>query len=546
MKKWLCALSLLLAAFGWLGAQGAGLAFRSDADVRRAMAEYVISGKAPISNSFVFTGDELAEIIDYGGRVGPSSLGFKRRLIFSIAPAITGVSGLDAYGDSISGDPTALYFIDSLPLFLEFGAAFHAGNGIAGKVKLDLSMRQDWFGENATSLVAPWDISSVFNLLMADSHFPQESWVTAGGGRSWLAIGRFKAGIGDGHFGNTMLNSRAEWYDQVQGAVGDRNFRFMYMLSSSATHLYDAEGAIQFRENADGARYRWDPLNDHDSVTAMEAGKVFAYSQIEARFWDKLRVGVAQMNLIGGKDPNLLDVLPVTFWHNAYTAGFTNVMLNLNASLVPFDGLKVFGEFTLDDIRDRDEGEASKPFQYAWQTGGSYSFKPTGSLIVTLGGEYSFTSEWVYCRWQPYLTMYQRHMLSGGYSGTDWPLGFAYGPDARHLGLYLDASLPSGLRFELGYEYLEKGPIYMGMTYYDGASGTYLPIYYDADPSVLDDILAEPDQLSHGFSLSVTLPLPMGFTFDVRTQVWLHDNYQNIENNGKQVLLYSAGVQWRY
>jgi hypothetical protein len=477
VKRGLCALSILLAAFGWLGAQGAGLAFRSDACVRRALAEYVMSGKVPVTDSFAFTGNELAEVIDYGGRVGVSS-GFKSRLIFSIAPAVTGVSGLDAYGDSISCGPTALYFID--------------------------------------------------------------------GGRSWLAIGRFKAGIGDGHFGNTMLNSQAEWYDQVQGALGDKNFRFMYMLSSSVTHLYDAESAIQFRENVDGTRYRWDPVSDHDSVTTMDAVKVFAYSQIEARFWDWLRLGVTQMNLIGGKEPNLLDILPVTFWHNAYTSGFTNVMLNRNASLVPFNGIKLFREFTLDDVRDRDEGTDSKPFQYAWQSGGSYSFRPSVSLLVTLGGEYSFTSEWVYCRWQPYLIMYQRHMLSGGFSGTDWPLGFAYGPDARHLGLYLAASLTSGLHIELDYEYLVKGPIYMGMTYYDGASGSYLPIYYDADSAVLDDILAEPDQLSHGFSVSVTWPLPRGFEFDARAQVWLHDNYRNIEDNAKQVLLYSAGVVWKY
>lgn len=537
---------LLLTVLGYLGAQGAGIALRSDIDVQRAIAEYIIGGKVPVTNSFVYSGNELAEILDYNERIATGT-GFKSRLIFSINPAVTGVTGLDAYSDSITADPTMLYFIDSIPLFTELGAKLDAGNSVSGKIKLDLTIRQDWFGANKTSLVAPWNFNSIFNLILSDWRFPQESWVAVGNKNAWLAAGRFKAGIGEGHFGNTFLNSRAEWYDQVQGVVGNKNLRFMYFLSSSATHLSKEEAAIQFKEDS-GTRYHWDDINDHDYTTEMEATKVFAYSELEARFWDRLRIGIGQMNLIGGKTPSLLDVLPGVFWHNAYTAGFTNVMLNVNASLVPIDGLKLFGEFTLDDIMGPDEATTSKPYQGAWQTGASYSFETVNSIIVTIGGEYTNTSEWVYCRWQPYLTMYQRHVLAGGWTATDWPLGFAYGPDAKHLGFYVDASLPSGTSLELGYEYLIKGPIYMGMI---DSSGN--PIYYDYDErtditqsTTLADILNNPDQLSHGISLSATVPLPLGFEFNTRVQYWIHTNYKNVAGSSKQALLYSIGVLWRY
>jgi hypothetical protein len=555
MKRILPSILLLVVSACWLGAQGAALAFRDDNDVSRAMAEYVMSGKVPITNGFVYSGNELAKIIDYGGRVG-NSTDFKSRFIFSINPAVTSVSGITIYNPSPASDPTLLYFVDSLPVFTELGADFSLGDSVAGKAKIDLSVRPTFVGTDDISLFAPWNVDSLLRTLLSWK-FPQEGWIATGSGNAWIAAGRFKAGLGEGHFGNTFLNTRAEWYDQIQGAVGNENFRFTSIIGSSATHLYRGEAAIQFRtrdpldyNSVENSINPWDPINDHDFVTTMEPVKMFAYSQVEARFWDRFRFGVAQMNMIGGKVPGLIDFLPTTFWHNTYAAGFGNVMLNLNASLVPYKGVQLFGEFTVDDFRGTDEGATGKPSQFAYQGGGRYSFKPIGDLLVTAGGEYTFASEWVYCRWQPYLTMYQRHLINGS-QGTDWPLGFAYGPDARHLGIFVNASLPTGAKAEIGYEYLMKGPIYMGMT---DAVGN--PVYYDygrtdwtdnaAPSTTLAAIQALPDQLSHGISLKATWPLPLGFEVYGRLQYWDHTNFRNLAGNSKQFLLVSTGAVWKY
>jgi len=551
MRKFLSALVLCVVLVCGLGAQGAALAFRSDNDMSRALAEYIMGGKVPVTNSFVYSGNEAAEILAYSGRIAAKP-GFKSRLLFSFDPGVIGVSGIPTYGWGPAADPTLLYYLDQVPAFLELGADFSVGDSIAGKVKIDLTMRQNYVGVNDLTLIAPWKLDTVLRYLMFWK-FPNEGWISTGNKNTWIAAGRFKAGLGDGHFTNTLLNSRAEYYDQVQGAAGNENFRFTALVGTSATHLNQAESAIQFRPRttynaANNSIDPWDPINDHDFTTEIEAIKMFAYRQVEARFWDRFRFGIAEMNMIGGKSPGLGDILPTGFWHNAYSAGFTNVMIALSASVVPLDGLQFFGELTVDDALVGDEaGSGGKPAQYAWQAGGRYSFKAPGGIIITSGGEYTFANEWVYCRWQPYLTMYDRH-IQGPSWATDWPLGFAYGPDAKHLGIFVNASLPTGTNVELGYEYLIKGPIYMGMMDSNGN-----PIYYDYDvrtditrSTSLAAIQALPDQLSHCVSLKATWPLPKGFELNGSIQYWNHTNYRNVAGDSKQFFLYSGGARWKY
>ncbi len=518
-------------------AQGAALFMPSDTEVQRAFADLILAGEVPYTNAFPYSGHELATGFGYSGKLaGP---GFRSRLVFSIDPSVTGNSSTPSWTTGPGADPTLPLFIDSLDPFAELGARFSGGDSVAGLVKMDLKLRPDFF--SAGTLIAPWKPSEIFRQYIAVWEFPQESWVSAASENAWIAAGRFKTGIGNGHFGSTFLNGRAEWYDQIQGVIHGKNLRFMSMLSSTTPHLYQNEADIQFKTDSDGTRYIWDPINDHDYVTTTEAAKFFAYHQIEARFFDRFRFGLGEMNLIGGKTPDLLNFMPGNFWHNAYTAGFSNVMINLDASLVPFKGLMLFGNYTLDDIKGPDEAADSKPTQDAWQAGGRYSFAPVDKFLVTIGGEYTHTSEWAYCRWQPYLTMYQRHLLNGGYIGVDYPLGFAYGPDADHMGAWLNVLLPKGMTVGLDYEHLIKGPISMGMIDSDG-----VPIYYDYDAAKLAVIRAKPDQISDSVGLSAVLPIGAGFEAKLKVQYTMWQNYGNVSGISADSLLYSGGIRWNY
>jgi hypothetical protein len=93
----------------------------------------------------------------------------------------------------------------------------------------------------------------------------------------------------------------------------------------------------------------------------------------------------------------------------------------------------------------------------------------------------------------------------------------------------------------------------MGMTDSNGN-----PIYYNYDmptfitlpdtprTTTLAAIEARPDQLSHGLSLNVNWPLPLGFETYGRLQYWNHSNYLNAPGDSRQFVLFSTGVLWRY
>lgn len=56
MKRRILVLVVLAAVVWGAGAQGAGLIFRSDQEASRALARYVMAGKVPATNAFVYSG----------------------------------------------------------------------------------------------------------------------------------------------------------------------------------------------------------------------------------------------------------------------------------------------------------------------------------------------------------------------------------------------------------------------------------------------------------------------------------------------------------
>ena len=279
---------------------------------------------------------------------------------------------------------------------------------------------------------------------------------------------------------------------------------------ASTTYCSTTPGAIQFRTDPDGTRFIWDPINDHDAVTETEAVKAFSYSQIEARFGKLFRFGIGQMIMIGGKAPSLTEVLPNIFWHDA--SGFGNVMLGLSAAAVPLPGLEVFGEFSLDDFRGADEGPEGKPAQYGWQTGARYVLNPWQDLLLTLGGEYTFTNEWMYCRWQPYLTMYQRHLINPSRALTGpWASSMAPTPATW-------ASTPRpALRAARAWNYpgnsWKRVPSTSACPIPPATRSTTIMTSAPTSPpqtTTLAAIRAQPDQISNGISLQGGLSPALG------------------------------------
>ncbi len=367
--------------------------------------------------------------------------------------------------------------------------------------------------------------------------FPGTAYVSWAGERVSLAAGRFRTGIGFGE-SNLFLNGTAPWYDHLEWSFWLGKFRFFSLWGSSSSQLNEAEYAVQGVD--------WDTLDNHDASTAsVTALKLFSYHYLEFMPLDWLGLGLGEMQMIGGKVPELAHLLPLSFWHNTYSAGSSNVMLLATAWAVPLKGLLVRGEFVMDDSKAPSEHGTAKPNCWAWEAGLTWVVpsRPAGWML-TVDAEYSHADQWTYARWQPYLTMYQRQTLTGGWNGLDVPLGHPDGGDVDKVSLRLIARARRGKRIELGYAWTMKGPVYLGMI--ADVGGTPTPVYYDFDDWAtegdLDDLLGTTRKHVHGIDARVVWPVARAWKVDASVDFRVVLNAGHVRGNTEYETVWKIGL----
>lgn len=368
--------------------------------------------------------------------------------------------------------------------------------------------------------------------------FPREGYLSWAGENISFFAGRMKTGIGLGEE-NLILNGQASWYDSLQFTWWDEKFKFFSMIGSSSAHLSDGEWAVQ--------KQQWDDINNHDdSATADIPLKMFTYHRFEWKPVRRFGIGVTEMQLIGGKVPDLFNLLPMVTWHNTYSAAVTNVMFQADFWALPLDGLLIQGEFLVDDLQSAVETGESKPNCLAWELGALYTLPlDIPGWIFFLSGEYSHADRWTYTRWQPYLSMYQRQVSSGGHSGLDTPFGHSEGGDVDSFKFSVGAVTEQGGRIELGYKYLIKGPVYLNDLVYDGNG--FLPVYYDqvSNPGVAA-VLDKPDKHSHCFLLEAVWPFLKHFEASAGLDLRYVMNASHEKGKKAFETIFKTGILWHY
>lgn len=494
-------------------------------------AEYSLiqEGRVPPTNMHPITQYELTA--SFLGEEIPEAPAVQNDFVFALQPSYIGFNTpyLVQYGTIPSPQEGSLtYLHDRVPALLEIGDAVSIGDWLYGRAVIDVRAKYEMVSGQGSIL--PWNTATLLSM-----EFPREGYVSIARPNAYLAAGRMKTGIGYGYFGNTFLNGLAPYYDQVQASYQSKYFRFFYMLSSSLAVLTAQEATAQTTN--------WDSYN-YDHLTFDEPVKTFAYHRAEIRPTDWITVGLGEMDMIGGTSPALMQINPFVIWHNAYTAGSSNVMGSADISVVPFKGLHLFGEFTFDDIAlpGGIEPPGSKPSAYAWQAGARYVLPFSKSIMHVVGGEFTHVDPWTYNRWQPLLNMSQRYIKQGGYTWADVSLGFTYGGDLNHYGFYYQAVDRNGLNIQAGYDHLDKGPIYLGLKP-DGEP------YYADYPDIENS-----GPWGHGtveqrdtISASVVYPLPwfnLQFTAN-GTYSWIK-NFKNVEGSSDTMSLFTAGIRWEF
>lgn len=533
---------------------GGWLLFPGDAQFDNAFWDDAGNGMAPSFIFPYFAGEYGASGSD-GGFEGIIGLSFNTPTLYFDTP-FDDSSELRSSTDHTPAIPVlpefqrAMTALPSLTSF-ELGAGF---GGFSIYSAFDIKYRRDYFTGRQFSLTWPPEYWTTG--LLGDTEYPYRSWLSWSSDYLGIALGRFPSGIIASTGSSVILNPQARYYDQLQLHLGNDTVRFMWMMGTSSNQLGKGEAEIQWRREdeggtGDGTSY-WDPRADHDYSKAGDSIKLYAYHLLEWRPIDSLRVGIAEMSVIGGAIPSLNMILPGLLWHNTYSSGHTNVGMAALFNYLPLPGFVISGQFFMDDITSPDEsGTDDKPNAFAWLLSAAWRLELEKYGALTLGIEYSHVDRWTYTRWQPYLTMYQRNILPGGYGGIDTPLGHPYGPDCDQLGLSLSWQQPALFTAGLSLEYIRKGPIYMGMIVYnetDPGEFEAIPVYYDLNkyiPGELDRILALPDE--HRFVLSANLDWAFSKSLKgkLRADLGYYKNYGHTEDDSRYSILIYLGAGWK-
>lgn len=386
--------------------------------------------------------------------------------------------------------------------------------------------------------------------------FPKEAYLSWSTDQTTVAAGRFPTGIGLGN-ANLFLNGQAFWYDQLQFSWWSKNFRFFAMWGTSSSHLSKEEYAIQTNTNPYNTddNLGWDANDNHNHASqSIIPFKMFTYHRLEFKPLTWLGLGLGEMQMIGGKVPEMSNLLPGGYWHNTYSSGNTNVMMIADLWTVPLPGLLIYGEFLMDDSRAPSEGHTSKPNCWGWEAGATavLPVAPSG-WNFSLNVEYSHVDAWTYGRWQPYLTMYQRQILTGGWSGIDIPLGHPEGNDVNQAGIRFTALGKESRRIEFGYTWISKGPLYLGRieTLKNSEDEDFfVPVYFDYDDwagsGELKRITGSTRKYSHVFSLRCVWPILNQLTLDSEIDYRIIQNYAHKSGKTQTETVIKTGLIWKY
>lgn len=444
------------------------------------------------------------------------------------AYALTMETPFNRMADTFSPVANSMYW--SLPPWVEAYDELTVGNWLYMKIGFD--MRFD-AGKIAK------DSGSIFPTYLAESSMPREGYVTAGNGHFNLTVGRLQSGIGYGYFGNTMLNTRANYIDQIQFTASSKKFKFFYLYGTSFPWLTPEEKTIQ--------QTRWE-FTVHDQYS--DPYKSFAYHRIEYRPFDWLLLGVNESIMLGGIKPDLQCLIPFNVWHNTYGYGYKNVIGSIDFSAVPFKGLHIFGEFLLDDYRLPREAASLKPNSFAWQLGARYVLPVGGdNWRHMIGLEYTHVDPWTYNHFYPYQMYYQRQPYSSSIKDwyMDFCMGYNYGPDLDHYGVYYRTISKSGVQASLSYFHMIQGEVELGACNDPDCTDTTPHPWYSHNDELLPvNGHIGTVEIYNTVSLNVLWPVWKSFSVIACGSYSHVQNYNHI--TGETGNLYTAliGIQYRF
>lgn len=322
----------------------------------------------------------------------------------------------------------------------------------------------------------PWSNLPI-NVNTLDVQFPHRAFLSVGGDRWNVQLGRDVIDWGNGRTGNLYISDYTEWHDALQMSTFWERFKFSWVWVSLDGHLTDAERefeqyAVGWDTDGDGAVDTYtDPDPDDDTD-----GPVYAYrpdvehknliaQRFELRLWDRLGLAYTEGIIFGRERVELRHLNPLYHYHNLYTntQNIGNAHRSFEFDLAVMPGLNLYGVISPDQWTSPLEpgtDVTQEPNAVAYLAGLDYR-RPLGDgyLQGTIEGVYA--TPWMYIHNSPLTSITQRryvmaqHGVERSQIWIERPLGHYGGNDFALI--WLDLSYGEIGRYRYGFN-----------TYYEG------------------------------------------------------------------------------
>lgn len=289
-----------------------------------------------------------------------------------------------------------------------------------------------------------------------DFNFPTRGYITFGNKDLQLLIGRDKLKFGPGQKTNLMISNESAFFNQLSLTYQSKKFKstfFFIPLESylSASEKSELEELINTSDLIPVGNFGKDLTDQSKYLT----GHRFEFKPLK-----NLLLSFTDMLLVGGRFPNFEDIPPTMFYHNVYGENYSNVMIGFDFFWTVINGLGIYGEFIIDDIRNNFETEYSVPTSFGVLAGLRYNIPLVkGRLVFSFEGAY--TDPFTYKRWHPYMAFYSRRkLISTSVTENrylDSPIGFFLGSDSMYISAWINYIWRNKLDLSLGWEYWDSG-----------------------------------------------------------------------------------------
>jgi len=315
-----------------------------------------------------------------------------------------------------------MYRWTELKPFNQFGIISEF-NGLEMFIDMDLKVEPSNYIVKTDETNIPIPQGAFYNLPL-DMNFPRCGYIRYSNKNLFVQLGRTKLRWGPSEFPMVISNSSPYFdnfsFSQKIDFAESKSLTYSYSLISIDPDLTATESSLQSR-------------NAVSNVIYNEPAKTLVAHRLDLKLFRNFRIGVGELNLVGGKHPNLQDISPFIIFHNIYSPHYQNVIGSLDFSWTMIPNLMVYGELAFDDIRLPSEPKDS-PLEYGISFGSRFTSRIfEGKFMGDV--EYSHTSNWMYnCRAQPYLKFTNRIVMfsnfPSGMNFFDYPIGFKYGQGA--------------------------------------------------------------------------------------------------------------------